>query len=133
MKVVTQKKPTKKEIDDLVFAFKVVKYVRSNAIVIAKNKTTIGIGSGNTSRVDSVQFAIIKAKRSFGGKKDIIKGAVMASDAFFPFSDSIKLAAKVNIKAIIQPGRSISDTEVIKETEKENISMVFTRRRCFSH
>ncbi len=133
VKVVTQKKPTKKEIDDLVFAFKVVKYVRSNAIVIAKNKTTIGIGSGNTSRVDSVQFAIIKAKRSFGGKKDIIKGAVMASDAFFPFSDSIKLAAKVNIKAIIQPGGSISDTEVIKETEKENISMVFTRRRCFSH
>ncbi len=133
MKVVTKKKPTKKEIDDLVFAFKVVKYVRSNAIVIAKNKTTIGIGSGNTSRVDSVQFAIIKAKRSMPGKKEIIKGSVMASDAFFPFSDSIKLASKAKIKAIIQPGGSISDNDVITETNKEKISMVFTGKRCFSH
>ena len=132
-KVVTQKHPTKKEIEDLVFAYKVVKHVRSNAIVIAKNKTTIGIGSGNTSRVDSVQFAIIKAKRAFAGKKDIIIGAVMASDAFFPFPDSIKIASKANIKAIIQPGGSISDATVVEETDKENISMVFTGKRCFSH
>ncbi len=132
-KVVTQKHPTKKEIEDLVFAYKVVKHVRSNAIVIAKNKTTIGIGSGNTSRVDSVQFAIIKAKRAFAGKKNIIEGSVMASDAFFPFPDSIKIASNANIKSIIQPGGSISDHTVIEETNKENISMVFTGKRCFSH
>ena len=124
---------TDSEKEDLVFAYKVVKHVRSNAIVIAKNKTTVGIGSGNTSRVDSVQFAIIKAKRSFSGKRDNLLGAVMASDAFFPFSDSIKIAAKANIKAIIQPGGSISDNKVIEETDKEKISMVFTGKRCFSH
>ena len=133
LKVVTNKAPSKKEKEDLVFAYKVVKHVRSNAIVIAKNKTTVGIGSGNTSRVDSVQFAIIKAKRSFSGKRDNLLGAVMASDAFFPFSDSIKIAAKANIKAIIQPGGSISDNKVIEETDKEKISMVFTGKRCFSH
>ena len=103
LKVVTRKKPSKKEIEDLVFAFKVVKYVRSNAIVIAKNKTTIGIGSGNTSRVDSVQFAIMKAKRSCD-KNNNLEGAVLAFRCFFPFSDSIKFANE----AIIQPGGSIS-------------------------
>ena len=133
IKTVSKKKPSNKEIQDLLFAYKVVKYVRSNAIVIAKDKTTIGIGSGNTSRVDSVQFAITKAKRAFKGKEDNLKGSVLASDAFFPFSDSIKLASKVNITSIIQPGGSISDHKVIKETDKEKISMVFTGKRCFSH
>ncbi len=133
LKVVTLKKPRNKEIEDLIFAYKVVKYVRSNAIVIAKNKTTIGIGSGNTSRVDSVQFALIKARRAFNEKKDILKGAVLASDAFFPFPDSIKLASKANISSIIQPGGSLNDDKVIAETDKEKISMVFTGKRCFSH
>ena len=134
IKVASKKKPSRQQIDDLLFAYKVVKYVRSNAIVIAKNKTTIGIGSGNTSRVDSVQFAIIKAKRAYSLKKgNAIKGAVMASDAFFPFSDSIKFASKANISAIIQPGGSISDKKVLEVTDKENISMVLTGKRCFSH
>ena len=132
LKVVTRKNPSKKEIEDLVFAFKVVKYVRSNAIVIAKNKTTIGIGSGNTSRVDSVQFAIMKAKRSCG-KNNNLEGAVLASDAFFPFSDSIKFANEANIASIIQPGGSINDKKVIDETDKKKMSMVFTGKRCFSH
>ena len=133
IKIVTKKKPSKREVEDLLFAFRVVKYVRSNAIVIAKNKTTIGIGSGNTSRVDSVQFAIIKARRGLKGNKKAISGAVLASDAFFPFSDSIKLASNASISSIIQPGGSINDNKVIKTTNKEKISMVFTGKRCFSH
>ena len=117
----------------MLFANKVVKHVRSNAIVIAKNKTTLGIGSGNTSRVDSVQFAIIKAQRSFNGKKEKLKGAVLASDAFFPFSDSIQLASNAKITAVIQPGGSVSDNKVIQESNKQNILMVITGKRCFSH
>ena len=133
IKIVSLKKPTKNEIEDMIFASKVVKYVRSNAIVIAKNKTTIGIGSGNTSRIDSVQFAIIKAKRSLKQKKRDLSGAVLASDAFFPFSDSITLAGKEKITAIIQPGGSINDHKVIKASDKEKISMIFTGKRSFSH
>ena len=134
IKIVSEKKPTKKELDDLIFANKVVKHVRSNAIVIAKNKTTIGIGSGNTSRVDSVNFALEKSKRVQlnNGEKNL-NGSVMASDAFFPFIDSIKLASKAGIKSIIQPGGSIKDTNVIEEVNKSSLSMVFTNKRCFSH
>ena len=134
IKIVSKKKPTKREIDDLIFANKVVKHVRSNAIVIAKNKTTMGIGSGNTSRVDSVNFAIEKSKRvqlAIGPK--ILNGSVMASDAFFPFTDSIELASKVGIKSIIQPGGSIKDKNVIVEVNNSGLSMVFTNKRCFSH
>ncbi len=136
IKVVSNKKPTKNQIDDLIFANKVVKHVRSNAIVIAKNKTTIGIGSGNTSRVDSVNFAMEKSKRVKlirGGKGKVLNGSVMASDAFFPFTDSIKLASKAGIKSIIQPGGSIKDKYIIDEVNKSNIAMIFTNKRCFSH
>ena len=133
-KIVSKKKPTKREMDDLIFANKVVKHVRSNAIVIAKNKTTIGIGSGNTSRVDSVKFAIEKSKRvQLVKATKILSGSVMASDAFFPFTDSIKLAKKSGIKSIIQPGGSIKDKNIIEEANKSDISMVFTNKRCFSH
>ena len=110
-----------------------VKYVRSNAIVIAKNRVTIGIGSGNTSRVDSVEFAIIKSKRAFKGKINNTKGAVLASDAFFPFSDSIKMASQAQISSIIQPGGSINDNKVIEAVNKEKLSMIFTAKRSFSH
>ena len=133
IKTVSKKKPSRKEIDDLIFAFKVVKYVRSNAIVIAKNKVTIGIGSGNTSRVDSVEFAIIKSKRAAKGKINNTKGAVLASDAFFPFSDSIKMASQAQISSIIQPGGSINDNKVIEAVNKEKLSMIFTGKRSFSH
>jgi len=133
IKTVSKKKPSRKEIDDLIFAFKVVKYVRSNAIVIAKNKVTIGIGSGNTSRVDSVEFAIIKSKRAGKEKINNTKGAVLASDAFFPFSDSIKMASQAQISSIIQPGGSINDNKVIEAVNKEKLSMIFTGKRSFSH
>ncbi len=134
LKLVSKKKPSSKELEDLIFAYKVVKYVRSNAIVIAKNKTTIGIGSGNTSRVDSVNFALQKSERAKNtDKNDILNGAVMASDAFFPFSDSIILASNAGIKSIIQPGGSVKDKEVIEEVNRKKISMIFTDKRCFSH
>ena len=133
IKVVTKYKPTEKQLENLLFAFKVVKHVRSNAIVLAKNKATVGIGSGNTSRVDSVKFAIDKARRSGKNNKKSTEGAVLASDAFFPFSDSILLAKKAGIKSIIQPGGSLNDQEVIRKSNDSKISMVFTNKRCFSH
>ena len=134
IKIVSKRKPTNREIDDLIFANKVVKHVRSNAIVLAKNKVTLGIGSGNTSRVDSVNFAIQKSSRAnIKNKKIFLSGAVMASDAFFPFTDSIVLAYKAGIRSIIQPGGSVKDEIVIKEVNNKNISMVFTFKRSFSH
>ena len=99
-----------------------------------RNKTTIGIGSGNTSRVDSVKFAIEKSKRvQLIKATKILSGSVMASDAFFPFTDSIKLARKSGVNSIIQPGGSIKDKNVIEEANKSGLSMVFTNKRCFSH
>ena len=134
LKIVSEKKPNDRELDDLLFANKVVKHVRSNAIVLAKNKVTLGIGSGNTSRVDSVNFAIIKSKRSeLLNKKNILNGSVMASDAFFPFSDSISIASKEGVKSIIQPGGSVKDKLVIDEVNKKKMSMIFTNLRTFIH
>ena len=134
IKVVSKKKPTRRELDDLIFANKVVKHVRSNAIVLAKNKITLGIGSGNTSRVDSVNFAIQKSKRANSkNKKNFLSGSVMASDAFFPFPDSITLAYKAGVKSIIQPGGSLKDDLVIKEVDEKKLSMVFSFKRSFSH
>ena len=126
LKVVTKTKPTKKEMASLVFAWRVVKYVKSNAIVLAQGEKTVGIGMGQTSRVDSVFMAIKRA-----GKRS--KKAVMASDAFFPKADNIALAKKAGIKAIIQPGGSIADEEVIRAANKAKIAMVFTGIRHFKH
>ncbi|MDD9335867.1 MAG: bifunctional phosphoribosylaminoimidazolecarboxamide formyltransferase/IMP cyclohydrolase [Wolbachia sp.] len=123
---VTECTATEKEKQDLIFAWKVCKYVKSNAIVIAKNGCAIGIGTGQTSRIDSISIAIKKA-----GEK--CKGAVLASDAFFPFSDSITESAKHGITAIIQPGGSLKDQEVIAAADKSNISMFFTGVRSFLH
>tara|TARA_E500000178_G_C17027515_1_gene758793 strand:- start:1701 stop:3272 length:1572 start_codon:yes stop_codon:yes gene_type:complete len=134
LKVVSLKKPKKVELEDLIFANKIVKHVRSNAIVIAKNKVTLGIGSGNTSRIDSVDFAILKSTRANKkNRKNFLLGSVMASDAFFPFSDSIINAYKAGVRSVIQPGGSLKDKVVIKEVDKKKISMVFTNRRSFSH
>ena len=134
IRIVSKRRPTKRELDDMIFANKVVKHVRSNAIVLAKNKVTLGIGSGNTSRVDSVNFAIQKSQRAnFNHKKNFLSGSVMASDAFFPFPDSILLANKVGVKSIIQPGGSLKDDLVIREVNKKKISMVFSFKRSFSH
>ena len=134
LKLVSKRRPNSREIDDLIFANKIVKHVRSNAIVIAKNKVTLGIGSGNTSRVDSVNFAIQKSSRANIKKhQNFLYGAVMASDAFFPFTDSILIAHKVGIKHVIQPGGSLKDKEVIMEVDKKKMSMIFTSLRSFSH
>ncbi|MBN1258342.1 bifunctional phosphoribosylaminoimidazolecarboxamide formyltransferase/IMP cyclohydrolase [Candidatus Peregrinibacteria bacterium] len=126
LKTVTKKELSAEELRDLLFAWGIVKHVKSNAIVIAKNGMTIGIGAGQMSRVDSTEIAIKKA-----GKR--AKGAVLASDAYFPFADSIEEAAKAGITAIIQPGGSIRDEEVIAAADKHGIAMVFTGFRAFLH
>jgi len=126
LEIATKRKPTKKELQSLLFAWRVVKHVKSNAIVLVKDTKTVGVGAGQMSRVDSVIIAIRKSQ----GKA---KGAVLASDAFFPKADAIKTAAKANIKAIIQPGGSIGDEEIIKQSNKSNIAMVFTGMRHFKH
>ncbi len=125
-KIVTKRKPTEKELKDLIFAWKVVKFLRSNAIVIVKNNRTLGIGGGQPSRVGAVELAIKKFLKS-------TKGAVLASDGFFPKPDSIKLMKRYGIKAVIQPGGSIKDDEIIDLCNKFKISMVFTSIRHFRH
>jgi len=126
LKAVTKKKPTKKELESLIFAWKVAKHVKSNAIVLCRGTKTVGIGAGQMSRVDSVFISTKKA-----GK--LTKGSVLASDAFFPKEDAISLAAKFKIKAIIQPGGSIADEQIIKMADKHKIAMVFTGIRHFRH
>ncbi len=129
LKVVSNRSPDKKEIQDLLFAWKTVKFVKSNAIVYCKNRQTIGIGAGQMSRVYSAIVASIKA-----GDEDLqIKGSVMASDAFFPFRDSIDSAAKAGIAAIIQPGGSMRDDEVIAAANEHGMAMAFTGMRHFRH
>ncbi len=129
LKIVTKRQPSKDEIRDLLFAWKVGKMVKSNAIVYAKNNQTIGVGAGQMSRVNSARIATIKAEHA--GLK--IEGAVMASDAFFPFRDGIDNAANVGIQAIIQPGGSIHDEKTIAAADEHGIAMVFTEMRHFRH
>ncbi len=126
LKVATKKKPSKREMESLIFAWKVAKHVKSNAIILCRGAKTVGIGAGQMSRVDSV---FISTKKS--GKLAI--GSVLASDAFFPKEDAIELAAKYKIKAIIQPGGSIADEAIIKMADKHKIAMVFTGIRHFRH
>jgi len=127
--IVSRKIPTERENEDLLFAWKVVKHVKSNAVVIAKDNATVGIGVGQTSRVDSLEVAIKKAKE-FGFS---LKGAVLASEAFFPFRDSVDKAAEVGITAIVQPGGSVRDPEVIQAADEHGIALVFTGMRHFKH
>jgi len=129
LKVVTQRQPTEKEMHDLIFAWKVAKFVKSNAIVYAKNRQTVGVGAGQMSRVNSARIAAIKAEHA--GLE--VKGSVMASDAFFPFRDGIDNAAKAGIAAVIQPGGSIRDEEVIAAADEAGMAMVFTGMRHFRH
>lgn len=129
LKIVTKRAPTEQEIDDLIFAWKVAKYVKSNAIVYAKNRQTVGVGAGQMSRVNSARIAAIKAEHA----GLVVEGAVMASDAFFPFRDGIDNAAKAGIKCIIQPGGSMRDQEVIDAADEAGIAMVFTGMRHFRH
>jgi len=126
LKVVTESQPSQEELDDMMFSVKVAKHVKSNCVVFVKDKVTAGIGAGQMSRVDSVKIATEK-----GG--DRIKGSVMCSDAFFPFRDGIDEAAKAGVSAIIQPGGSIRDQEVIDAANEHKISMVFSGVRLFKH
>jgi phosphoribosylaminoimidazolecarboxamide formyltransferase/IMP cyclohydrolase len=132
LKVVTNRKPTNEEITELLFAFKVCKHVKSNAIVLVKDNASIGIGAGQMSRVDSSRIATIKAA-DCKVNPDRAKGSALASDAFFPFADGVTQAAQAGVTAIIQPGGSIRDDEVIEEANKHNIAMVFTDKRHFKH
>ena len=129
LQVVTSREPSSREIEDCLFAWKVCKFVKSNAIVYAKDKQTIGVGAGQMSRIDSAQIAASKAKeRGFE-----TQGCVMASDAFFPFRDGIDVAAAMGITSIIQPGGSIRDDKVIEAANEADIAMVFTGIRHFRH
>ena len=130
IKCVTKLKPSKKELAEVRFAFNVSKYVKSNAIVLCNNHSTIGIGAGQPSRLDSCKIAIQKARQFQLGK---IKNSVAASDAFFPFADGIEALIKAGIKIIIQPGGSIRDQEVINVANKAKIKMLFTGVRHFNH
>jgi len=129
LKVVTKISPTKEQLDDLLFAWRVAKYVKSNAIVYAKDHRTIGVGAGQMSRVYSARIAGIKATDA----GLIVPGSVMASDAFFPFRDGIDAAAEAGIKAVIQPGGSMRDSEVIAAADEHGLAMVFTGVRHFRH
>ena len=129
LKCVTKRKPSEEEINDLLFAWKVAKFVKSNAIVYVKNRQTIGIGAGQMSRVISAEIANLKAKEE---GLDVLN-ASMASDAFFPFRDGIDKAASSGITSIIQPGGSIKDGEVIEAADEHNIAMMFTGIRHFRH
>ena len=122
------KKITKKQFEDILFAFKIVKHTKSNAIVLVKNKQTIGIGAGQMNRFDATRIAIMKYKDNFN-----IKDYVCASDAFFPFTDSLKILFKNNCNCIVQPHGSINDNKIITYADKKNIKIVFSKKRVFKH
>ncbi|MDH4259069.1 MAG: bifunctional phosphoribosylaminoimidazolecarboxamide formyltransferase/IMP cyclohydrolase [Gammaproteobacteria bacterium] len=129
LKVVTHRAPSAGELADLLFAWRICKFVKSNAIVFAREGMTIGVGAGQTSRVISTRIAAIKA----GDAGLSVPGSVMASDAFFPFRDGLDAAAELGVRAVIQPGGSLRDAEVIQAADERDIAMVFTRMRHFRH
>ena len=136
LKVVTRRQPTPQELADLAFAFKVAKHVKSNAIVYAKHGATVGIGAGQMSRVDSARIAALKAAdaaKAAGETEPLTKGSVVASDAFFPFADGLLAAVEAGATAVIQPGGSVRDDEVIAAADGAGLAMVFTGLRHFRH
>jgi phosphoribosylaminoimidazolecarboxamide formyltransferase / IMP cyclohydrolase len=136
LRVVTKRQPTPTEWDDLRFAFRVAKHVKSNAIIYAKGGATVGIGAGQMSRIDSSRIAAWKAAEAAkvsGDSDSLAKGAVVASDAFFPFADGLIAAAEAGVTAIIQPGGSMRDDEVIAAADARGLAMVFTGMRHFRH
>ena len=128
-KLVSNKKASKTKINDLVFALKICKHTKSNSIVLAKNNQLIGVGAGQTSRIDSVKVSLMK----FKSIKRNIKNFVAASDAFFPFNDSIKLLINNGCDTIVQPAGSKNDNNAISYSNKRNISLYFTTERFFKH
>jgi phosphoribosylaminoimidazolecarboxamide formyltransferase / IMP cyclohydrolase len=136
LQVVTRRKPGAEEIADMLFAMRIAKHVKSNAIVLAKDGATVGIGAGQMSRVDSCRVAIEKAQaaaRAAGLQRSLSEGSVVASDAFFPFPDGLLAAVAGGARAVIQPGGSVRDNEVIAAADEAGISMVFTGLRHFRH
>jgi phosphoribosylaminoimidazolecarboxamide formyltransferase/IMP cyclohydrolase len=134
MEVATGAEPDEAGWRDIAFAWKVCKHVRSNAIVLAKDRQTIGIGAGQMSRVDSVRLAIEKCRAAFGEEADaMLAGSVVASDAFFPFADGPQAAIEAGARTVVQPGGSKRDGEVIAACEEAGVTMIFTGRRHFRH
>jgi phosphoribosylaminoimidazolecarboxamide formyltransferase/IMP cyclohydrolase len=136
LKVVTKRQPSERELTDLVFAFTVAKHVKSNAIVYVRDEATVGVGAGQMSRVDSARIAALKgleAGRAAGETTSRVEGSVVASDAFFPFADGLLAAAEAGATAVIQPGGSLRDDEVIEAADKAGLAMVFTGMRHFRH
>jgi phosphoribosylaminoimidazolecarboxamide formyltransferase/IMP cyclohydrolase len=136
LRVVTKRQPTERELADMAFAFRVAKHVKSNAIVYARDGATVGIGAGQMSRVDSSRIAAWKAgeaARAAGLPESLAKGSVVASDAFFPFADGLLAAAEAGATAVIQPGGSMRDDEVIRAADEAGLAMVFTGHRHFRH
>ncbi len=136
MKTVTDREPTKQEMNDMLFAFRVAKHVKSNAIIYAKDGATVGIGAGQMSRIDSSRIAAwkaLEAAKEAGWDEPLTTGSVVASDAFFPFADGLLAAADAGVTAVIQPGGSIRDQEVIDAANERGLAMVFTGMRHFRH
>ena len=136
LKVVTKRAPSEAELNDLRFAFRVAKHVKSNTIVYAKDRATVGIGAGQMSRVDAARIAARKAEDAAKELKlsvPMTKGSVVASDAFFPFPDGLLVAIEAGATAVIQPGGSMRDADVIKAADEHNVAMVFTGVRHFRH
>ena len=136
LKIVTKTAPTDTQLDDLLFAWAVTKHVKSNAIVFAKDKSTVGIGAGQMSRVDAARIAVQKAADTaahHGWDARLTSGAVAASDAFFPFADGLETLVAAGATAVIQPGGSMRDDEVIAAADAASIAMVFTGMRHFHH
>ncbi len=127
MEVVTDRRPSEQEWADLLFAWRVARQVKSNAIVIARDLATLGIGAGQMSRVDSVRLSVEKSQA------ETLQGAALASDAFFPFADGPRLAVDAGVTAIIQPGGSVRDDEVVAAAQEAGVTMVLTKRRHFRH
>jgi phosphoribosylaminoimidazolecarboxamide formyltransferase/IMP cyclohydrolase len=125
-RVVTEREPTLEEVTDLMFAWKVVRHVKSNAIVLAHKLAVVGVGAGQMNRLASVQLALEKAEKRAGG-------SVLASDAYFPFADGVEAAARAGITAIIQPGGSIRDVDAIWMANHHALAMIFTGQRHFRH
>ena len=130
LKCVSKLKPNKKELAEIEFAFNICKHAKSNSIVLCNNFSTIGIGAGQPSRLDSCNIAIQKAKQF---QPELIKNSVAASDAFFPFADGVEALIKAGVKVIIQPGGSVRDREVINAADKAKVKMIFTGIRHFNH
>ena len=131
LEIVTERDPTDEEIETMLFAWRTLKHVKSNGILFASGTETVGIGMGQVSRVDAVRLAAMKAEEHAEGKD--AEGAVMASDAFFPFPDGVEEAATSGVSAVIQPGGSVNDEDVIAAADDHDMAMALTGRRCFRH